>query len=149
MRIAPVPHFWANVSFYLRGDYDQAIEATFKAKFRRLTQDELERLMARIHAARVSANTTAGDQVAVAGTPAPDQQGARPITDQEIVDSYLLDWKDMVDDHDEPLPFNPDNLARALQVLGCRAATVRAFIDAHIKAPEKNSGQPHGGSTGG
>jgi hypothetical protein len=151
MRIAPVPHFWETVSFTMPGDFGKPIEASFKAKFLRLEQDKFEELMARINAARVSA-IAGGDTfiTEVAGEAPADATGPKRITDQEVVDNHLLGWDDVIGDDDAPLPYTKDNLARLIQAnLGCRAAIVRTYINAHFKAPEKNSAQPPGSSTGG
>ena len=85
------------------------------------------------------------EQVAdVVNTPA---GGSRPLTDQEAIDTYLLDWEDVVDENDQPLPYNATNLERVNKLLGARAAIAGAFLGEFIKAPEKNSGRPRGTST--
>lgn len=151
MRISPQPFFWANVEFEMVGDFGQRVPVSFKGKFLRVQQDEYETLMRRLQAARVAAlRDELGPEATKTLPAAPaDAQGAPRLTDREIIDKYLLDWQDMVGDDDQPLAFTKDNLAQAEKVLGCRGAIVRAFFDAHHKAPEKNSEQPSGTSTGG
>lgn len=86
------------------------------------------------------------DQVAqVVQTPA---TATKPLTDQEVVDKWLLNWDDVVDEHDQPLPYNATNLERMNKLLGARAAIVESFLSNYVKAPEKNSGRPRDTSTG-
>jgi hypothetical protein len=150
-RIAPVPYFWDYVTFYMVGDFGKHIKSQFKAKYRRLDQDEYEKLAARVNAARIAAITGAlrstPGQPGDAGKDLP-AGSAEPITDQEVVDLVFMDWDDMEDEDGNKLPYTKDNEARAFKALGCRAAVVTTFFDAHMKAPEKNSGEPSGTTTG-
>jgi hypothetical protein len=59
----------------------------------------------------------------------------------------LLDWDDLVDEGDQKIAYTPDSLERLEGILGVRASLVQAFFDAHVKAPEKNSGTRRGAST--
>jgi hypothetical protein len=58
----------------------------------------------------------------------------------------LLDWDDLLDEEDQKIPYTPDNLERMEGILSVRASLVQAFFDAHVKAPEKNSGTRRGAS---
>jgi hypothetical protein len=145
MRISPVPHFWAPVAFTMIGDNGQSIDVSFQGKFKRLSQKQYEHLMARVHATRTESITkaigiTAGEQPAAEGGGA--EAPPKPINDHEIVEQVLIDWKDMLGDDDQPLAFTSDNLERALDVLGCRAAIVKTFFDRHNKEHEKNFALP-------
>lgn len=150
MRIAPTPHFWAEVKFFMLGDLDTSIEVSFKAKYKRLEQEEYEKLLTRVQAARLAALTNlpgyqAAASVAVGkeGTPADATPGdAKPITDLQMIEEVLLDWDDVVGDDDEKLPFTKDNLARTLKALGCKAAICKRFFDLHNKEQEKNFARP-------
>ncbi len=141
MRIAPVPHFWAEVKFSMIGDLDTSIEVSFKVKYRRLEQEEYEALLARVHASRRAPLAPLGDAVAVAreGQPeAADAGRGKPITDLQVIEEVVLDWDEMLGDNDEKLPFTKDNLALALKALGCKAAIVKRFFELHGKELEKN-----------
>lgn len=147
MRIAPVPHFWAEVKFSMIGDLDQSVEVSFKVKFKRLDSAEYEDLMRRVHAARLAA-------IAPPPAPTPASDGsveAAPpatFTDQQVIDEVVLDWDDVLGDDDQKLPFTRDNLERALKALGCKAAIVKRFFDLHSKELEKNFARPPATTSG-
>lgn len=141
-RIAVVPHFWQLVEHELIGDLGTTIKITFKVKFRRPTQQEVEDLAQRVFdkarlllmpAGATPAAPTTGEE------PAAAEPTHKELTDQEVIDRYLLDWDDVLGDDDRPLPYTPDNLALANKVLGVRGAIVRVFLDNFLKAPAKNS----------
>lgn len=139
-RIAVVPHFWQLVEHELIGDLGTTIKIAFKVKYRRPDQQEVENLVERVFdKARASLLASVP-----AGEPAPGDESTatppKPITDQEVIDSYVLDWDDVLGDDDAPLPYTADNLARANRLLGVRGAMVRTFLDNFLKAPAKNSG---------
>lgn len=146
MRIAVVPYFWATVAFSMLGDDDKSIDVSFKAKFKRLTQEEHEAMLERVQTARLDALTKmrlplgiAAQDVLIGQEPKDAaSEGQKPITDREIIDLVLLDWDEVLGDDDQKLPFNKDNLDRLLKALGCRAAIVKRFFDLHQKEQEKN-----------
>lgn len=154
MTVSPVPFFWANVEFDIPGDFGTRLKVSFQAKYRRVEQEEYEALMRRLQAARVVAfreqlDADSAALVTLGDAPA-DSQSAPRLTDREVIDKYLLGWgSDMLGDDNQPLPFNPENLARVERILGCRAAMSRTFFEAHHQAPEKNSETPSDTSTGG
>ena len=157
MRIAPVPYFWALVTFSMLTDSDSAeekfVDVSFRVKYKRLDQDEHETLMRRVQVARLAALTQIHGVVGEAAqmlTDEPAIAGDAPnITDREIIDQVMLDWDDMLGEDQQKLPFNKDNLERALKALGCRAAIVKRFFDMHGKAQEKNFARPPSTSSAG
>ena len=150
MRIAPVPHFWATVTFWMIGDFEQSIECSLKVKYKRLEQEEYEKLLQRVQAARVSAilrasSPDAAAPVAISEEKKPEDSvegSAQPITDLQVIDQVMLDWDDVVGDDDAKLQFTKDNLASALKALGCKSAIVKRFFELHNKELEKNFARP-------
>jgi hypothetical protein len=86
---------------------------SFNAKFKRLTQTELDAMQQRIQ--------------------------ADEITDDDIVDQVLLGWDDQVKDEDDttPLPFTEENKARVLAIVPTRGTIVRTFFESLAKAKKK------------
>lgn len=141
-RIAVVPHFWQLVEHELIGDLGTTIKITFKVKFRRPPQQEVEDLAQRVFDKARLLLLPAGDVPAgrpEGHEPAAVEEPHKELTDQEVIDRYVLDWDDVVGDDDQPLPYTPDNLERANRILGVRGAIVRTFLDNFLKAPAKNS----------
>jgi hypothetical protein len=154
-KLAINPFFWATVKMSLVGDMGKRVEGAFKAKFRRLSQQQYEALLERLRLpvqppARPGDSAEGDGPIAAGGADAsevePQAQQWR-ITDKEVLDMVLLDWDDLVDEDDQKIPYTPDNLERLEGVLSARASLVQAFFDAHVKAPEKNSGTRRGAST--
>lgn len=153
MRIAPVPYFWAEVKFPMLADCDakgveQFVDVAFRVKYKRLADEEYQTLLKRQYAQQLAAL----QQFVPAGMEtgdAPKAAQVEPITDREVIDMVVLDWDQMVGEDDKPLPFNKDNLDRALMVLGCRSAIVKRYFELHKKEAEKNFAQPSVTSTGG
>jgi hypothetical protein len=144
-KLAIAAFFWAPVSVSLVGDMGARIEGEFKAKYKRLTQQQYEDLLARI---RLPVKPS-DEADATAEEEQEGFQGWR-ITDKEMLDLVLLDWDDLVDENDQKIPYTPDNLEQKVEpVMGARAALVSAFFDAHVKAPEKKSGPRRGTTTAG
>ena len=151
MRIAPVPYFWAEVKFPMLADCDangveQFVDVAFRVKYKRLTDEEYQTLLKRQYAQQLK---TFSDLMPAAGQDAPKMPDVEPITDREVIDMVVLDWDQMLGEDDKPLPFNKDNLERALQTLGCRTAIVKRYFELHKKEAEKNFAQPSGSSTAG
>lgn len=146
MRIAPVPHFWAEVKFSMIGDLDQSIEVAFKVKYKRLEASEYEDLMRRVQAARLAAITP--PPPSPPGSESAADSAQRTFTDQQVIDEVVLDWDDVLGDDDQKLPFTRDNLERALKALGCKAAIVKRFFDLHSKELEKNFARPPATTSG-
>ena len=93
----------------------QGLQASFGVRCRLLALDRLQELQA--------------------------AQEAGTIGPQEFVQAWLLGWTDEVRDAaGEAMPFNPQNLARLLQVPGAAVAMTRAFYSGYQEAEEKNSG---------
>jgi hypothetical protein len=141
------PYFWEWVTLQVRGDLGATMEVRFKAKYRRPDQEQVEGLIERLMA---GARSQVAGMLKGSGLPVPadaPKDAAKPLTDQEVVQDYLLDWSDMVGDDDQPLPYTPDNLLTVEKVLGARGAIVKTFLDTFMKAPEKNSGPQLGAST--
>ncbi len=69
---------------------------------------------------------------------------AGKVKDQEVVDKAFRGWgNDVLDENDQPWPYNEDNLKAFLQEnVGMRACIVKAFFDNYVLAPAKNSGAP-------
>lgn len=150
-KLAINPFFWAAVKLSLVGDMGKRIEGSFKAKYRRLSQQEYEALVARMQLPMKPASEPG--EVAEGDDPGQLEAGDASefkqwrITDKEVLDLVLLDWDDLLDEHDQKIPYTPDTLEQAEAVLGVRASLVQAFFEAHVKAPEKNSGRRHAAST--
>jgi len=136
-RIAVVPHFWQLVEHELIGDLGTTVKIGFKVKFRRPDQDEVEDLIQRVFDKARATLLPAEPPAAPAD---PTATAAKELTDREVIERFVIDWDDVLGDDDRPLPYTPDNLARANRVLGVRGAIVRTFLDNFLKAPEKNSG---------
>lgn len=145
-KLAINPFFWAAVAVSLVGDMGVRIEGGFKAKYRRLKQKEYEALLKRMN---LPVKPVDAESLALAeeAAKAEGRTAEWRITDRELLDLVLLDWDDLLDENDAKLPYTPENLERAEEVMGVRAAMVQAFFDAHNKAPEKNSGARRGAST--
>jgi len=111
-KVAVNEAFWARVSVAVPGDVDKVDTRKFDAQFKRLKQSELDDLMAKV---------TAGN-----------------ITDQQLLDQVLLDWRDIQDESGEALPFNPDNLAKVCEVFPTRPSIVAAFFKTINGARQKN-----------
>jgi hypothetical protein len=140
-KLAINPFFWAPVKLSLVGDMGKRVEGEFKAKYRRLSQQEYEALLVKM---RLPVKPTDADEAAAAEQ-AEDFKGWR-ITDKQALDLVLLDWDDLLDEDDQKMHYTPDNMERMEKLLGVRASMVAAFFDAHVKAPEKNS-EPRRGTT--
>lgn len=161
MRIAPVPYFWAQVKFPMLTDCDsngveQFADVTFRVKYKRLSDKDYQQLMKRIYEKQRLTTQQLLSQISpstaeVIEKPAAEASEApiEAIDDRGVVDMVVLDWDDMVGEDNEKLPFNKDNLERAMEVLGCRAAMVKRFLDLHKKEAEKNFAQPSESSTAG
>lgn len=110
-KVSLQPFFWATVSARLIGDLGAAPAADFTVKFKRLGQEEVQQLIAKIN--------------------------AKQINDQGVIDLVLLDWgPEIVGDDDQKLPFTPENVAKVCDVYGVRAAIVRKFLDTYLQEPE-------------
>lgn len=150
MRIAPVPHFWAEVKFSMIGDLDQSIDVSFKVKYKRLEQEEYEALLARVHASRLAVFASGAGLPAKAAAAAEGAtaEAVKPITDLQVIEQVVLDWDEMLGENDEKLPFTKDNLALALKALGCKGMVVKRFFDLHNKELEKNFARPPATTSG-
>jgi hypothetical protein len=157
-KLAINPFFWAPVKVSLVGDMGARVEGSFKAKYRRLSQEEYEALLARmrlpVRPIQLPAEAIDGEGGAQGASSEPgDIEGQLEpitqwrITDKEVLDLVLLDWDDLLDEQDQKIAYTPDSLERMETILGVRASLVQGFFDAHVKAPEKNSGTRRGAST--
>jgi hypothetical protein len=131
------PYFWALVSLSIVGDLGVPIKAELKAKFRRPSQDEYQALIARINE-RMMLNVKALQAVEAGDFSAKPEE----IKDQDVIDNFLVDWAELLDENDQPLAFTTDNCKAVMNIFGARAAFVTAFFNAFKDQPEKNSGGP-------
>ncbi len=112
------PNFTAQVKYDLPGDNGERITGEFTGIYLRLPQEEVDQLLTKGSAGKVK--------------------------DQEVVDKAFRGWgNDVLDENDQPWPYNEDNLKAFLQEnVGMRACIVKAFFDNYVLAPAKNSGAP-------
>ena len=63
--------------------------------------------------------------------------------DVRLLDAVLVGWRDIVDEHDQPLPFDDHWKKRMIDIPYIRAALLKAYIEALAgAASEKNSSVP-------
>lgn len=103
IKIATVRQFTANVKFTTLNETGGQTPVSFKGTFKGLDLNEYKDLMKR------SQDSDDGDAL--------------------IVREVLLDWSGVQDEDGNELPFNEANRDALMAVLGCRAATVRTFIN--------------------
>lgn len=85
---------------------------TFKAFWKRLPQDEIDRLNERL------------------------QKG--DISDQQVIDEYMTGWDDVKDNGGQPVEFNETNLAALLLIHPTRSCLAKSFADSIYGAVGKN-----------
>jgi len=107
-KLSVSPSYTARVTVDLPGGGS----ASFDAKFRRLSQTDLDAMMKRVQ--------------------------SEDIDDEAIVDAVLLGWDGVEDADGTPLPFTEENKARVLDVVPVRGTVVRAFFESLAKAKAKN-----------
>lgn len=93
----------------------------FKAKFRRLTREELDALSARVAASR---DMVDGD---------PDK-----IRDVDVLSDVMVGWAEVMDENGVAVEFNPDNFAALLNVHPVRPTLVNAFYASVYGSSTKN-----------
>jgi hypothetical protein len=162
MKVALVPHFWAQVTFPVLTDCgddgaEQFLDVSFRVKYKRLDETEYTALLQRVQATRMEAmrkltSMQGMEQLPQTAAPSSEEVDAtvkeqkdltpQPIDDRQIIDQVMLGWDQVLGDEDQALPFNPDNLSRTLATLGCAGAIVRRFLDLHQKVAEKNFARP-------
>lgn len=100
-KIAATPTYSATVKVDFILEDGKTETRSFKAKFKRLEQSELDTI----------------------------SEGAREgsMTDSEIVDRVLVGWDGVADEHGNPLEFNPENLKALLNLHPTRPSIVRTF----------------------
>jgi len=111
-KLSANPTYTAPVKVDMPTDNGKTIQKTFEAKFKRLTQTELDDLQKRV---------SSGD-----------------LGDDAFVSEVLVGWSGVQDDDGNELEFNPKNLASALDVYPVRPSIIRAFYDTIKTAKTKN-----------
>lgn len=91
---------------------------TFTAEFKRLSQDEIDKMSEELTA---SSNADA------------------PLTDSDIIDKVLAGWRDIADAHGKPLAFDsPSDKAVVFSVFGVRKALIQAYFESISGEKRKN-----------
>lgn len=67
-----------------------------------------------------------------------EQLNAATLKDPELVDEVFAGWRDVEGSDGQPLAVTPGNRALLLDVVGIRAAVIRAWFDSISGAPRKN-----------
>lgn len=111
-KVAVNEAFWAAVTVAIPADGDKVDTRKFSAQFKRLKQSELDEVMAKV--------------------------SAGSITDQQLLDQVLINWREVGDEDGADMPFNPDNLAKACEVYPVRPSIVAAFFKSINGARQKN-----------
>jgi len=118
-KLASTKDFAGAVNAEIPGDNGKAQKVSFHVRFKRLSTTEFDELIKRI-------NTK-------------DDDGARTLTDQSIIDEVLTGFgDDLQDDNGNPLDFTPDNVASLCDVFPLRASLVQSFFDSYTRAKAKN-----------
>lgn len=112
--IAKNPSFTTTVSFTTPNNDAGVDQHSYTARFKYLGQKDFLALLKAAEAAKDNADDT-------------------------IINRVLLGWEGVKDGaNNEDLPFTDKNKAALLDVVGVRAATVTAYINAQSGAAEKN-----------
>lgn len=113
IKISQKPTYTAPVNVDLPSDKGQVNKIVFTAQFRRVSQDEVEKIHERI----------------AEGT----------INDAKLVSEVLVGWgTDVQDDDGNPLEFNDENRAALLNIYPVKPSIVKAFFASLSGAKAKN-----------
>ncbi|MFT5766736.1 MAG: hypothetical protein ACI9DH_000555 [Halioglobus sp.] len=102
------------VTAKLDSDNGRTEQVTFIVTYKKPNVEEQRELQARI-------NPDINDN----GDPVVD-----PITDQEIVDEYVLGWKEVPTETGEPFDFTPENVDAMMSAREYRAAIIEGLLTA-------------------
>ncbi|MDR0250932.1 MAG: hypothetical protein LBI35_06460 [Burkholderiales bacterium] len=144
-KIATTETIWAKVKVPVKGDFNTIEERPFQVQFKRLDADEKALLDRRRFLARLGKKTL--DEWVEDGRLTDDEvrevMNLGPITDKEICETYITDWKDvMSDDGKEQIQFSKEVLPQLLAIVPVVPYVVEAFLKAQGDADEKNSKAP-------
>jgi hypothetical protein len=146
-KIATTEKVWAHVKVPIPSDYGTIEERPFQIQFVRLNADEKKLIDRRRFLARLGKSTI--DEWVEDGRLTDDEVrevvALGPITDREVCDTYITDWKDvMTPDGKEQVPFSKEVLPQLLKIVPTESYIVEAFFKAQGDAEEKNSKPPRG-----
>lgn len=113
LKIATSPKFKATVQFETPGGDGRPERHKFVAVFKSLGLAEYTELMSRAYE-----DASKGDAL--------------------VIEEVLVNWEGVGDEHGTPLDFTPDNRDKLMDMMGARAATVKAFVKTLTGAREKN-----------
>ena len=136
------PAYWAPGHCIVPDQPGQPLVFKFKARFKRLNEEERKALDQRIHAGREYVRALS--RALLENQPAPPQPTDQ-ITDKEVLDLVLVDWDGFKNDDGSVAIYTP--AARAQVVFdnpGLEGAFVRAYLESRdvsqdLAAAEKNS----------
>ena len=111
-KVAVDESYWATVEVHIPADAGKSDVRKFKAKLKRLSQPELDKL-----------NT---------------ELAAGNLDDETVVSRTLLDWEDVQAADGSALPFNPDTLAQVMAIYPVRPSIVQTFFKTINGARQKN-----------
>lgn len=108
---------------------------TFKVRFKRVSQEEIEMIEHRLKLAKRTMPLTEEELAEIPSKFA----GAEPMTDMELLHEVVTGFEEGVFDKDgNPLPFNAENLEELANTFPAKPAMVNAFFDSINKVMQKN-----------
>lgn len=108
---------------------------TFKLRFKRVSQEEIELIEHRLKLAKRAMPLTEEELAEIPSKFA----GAEPMTDMELLHEVVAGFEAGVLDKDgSPLPFSAENLEALADTFPAKPAMVNAFFDSINKVMQKN-----------
>lgn len=114
------------VTAVIDGDMNTTTKVPFVVRYKKPTFEEGKEIRQRL------AVQTPEDE---------EETGLTTITDEEIAENYIVDWKNVPTSTGEPFEFNPENLEEMMSVREYRRALVQGFLEVLLgkEALRKNS----------
>ncbi len=131
---------WKKVKVPVPVDFDRTEDRIFQAQFKRLSASEMRILNRRRSLPRIG-ESMINEFVEDGRLTEEEAKSALElgiVTDEEIIEKYLLDWKDVIDKENNPVPFNASSVALMMDIEPVQYHTVQAFFEAQGEAKEKN-----------
>ncbi|MBC7859196.1 MAG: hypothetical protein H7Z39_10555 [Burkholderiaceae bacterium] len=130
-----IQFYWTPVNVEMLDENGKKKTFIFKAKFRRLSREELDDLSERLEKSRKAALKKA--QAEAEGKEL-EVDESDTLTDAKVIEETLIGWADVTDENGQKLEFNPDNLALLLNVNPVRPTLAKTFFATTYGAAGKN-----------